>query len=159
MHKRGVLHVFLFVSFFSVGAVGLGGAVLCDDLIRYYQNQCLVRNAQDSLKRLESLNAEYDALLEQLENHPELLERIVPVTLGTEPNDPDTAYPHARAKELAIAREALIEQAEQDGAQPDVPTWLRRASDPPKRIALFIAGAGLILISLSCFTPRAIEEG
>ena len=82
----------------------------------------------------------------------------MPVTLGTEPNDPNTVYPKARAGELAIARKALVAQAEQEPAGPEIPIWLQRCSDPPKRIALFIAGAGLVLIALVCFTPGAAEE-
>ena len=158
MQRQGIFHLLFFVLFFSIGAVALGGAVLCDDFVQYCRNKCLLQEGQASLKRLESLNAEYDALLEELEKDPDLLQRIVPVTLGTEPNDPNTAYPKARAGELAIARKTLMAQAEQEPAAPAIPTWLQRCSDPPKRIALFIAGASLILISLVCFTPSAAEE-
>lgn len=158
MQRQGILHLFFFVVFFSVGAGALGGAVLCDDFIQYCRNKDLVRQSEGSLKRLESLNSEYDALLDELEKDPELLARIVPVTLGTEPNDPNTAYPKARASELAVARKALMDETGEESVGPAVPTWLQRCSDPPKRIALFIAGASLVLISLVCFTPGAIEE-
>jgi len=158
MHRQGILHLFFFVVFFSIGAMALGGAVLCDDFIQYCRNKGMVRDAEASLKRLESLNSEYDALLQELEKDPDLLKRIVPVTLGTEPNDPNTVYPKARASELAVARKALMEETGQEPLGPAIPTWLGRCSDPPKRIALFIAGASLILISLVCFTPGAAEE-
>jgi hypothetical protein len=155
---KGALQILFFAVFFSIGAASLGGAVLCDDLIQYCRSKHLVGEAQASIERLESLNAEYDALLEQLEKNPDVLKRIAPVTLGTEPNDPDTVRPRARASELAVARKALIQQSEQDSAGPEVPTWLQRVSDPPKRITLFIAGASLVLISLVCFTPSAADE-
>jgi len=158
MQRQGVFHLLFFVVFFSIGAVALGGAVLCDDFIQYCRNQSLLQERQASLKRLESLNAEYDALLQELEKDPDLLQRIVPVTMGTEPNDPNTVYPKARAGELAIARKALVAEAGREPAAPAIPTWLQRCSDPPKRIALFIAGASLVLISLVCFTPGAAEE-
>jgi len=158
MQRQGILHLLFFVVFFSIGAVALGGAVLCDDFIQYCRDKSLLQEGQTSLKRLESLNAEYDALLQELEKDPDLLQRIVPVTLGTEPNDPDTVYPKARAGELAIARKALMAEAEKEPAAATIPTWLQRCSDPPKRIALFIAGASLVLISLVCFTPGAAEE-
>jgi hypothetical protein len=122
------------------------------------RNKGLLQEAQTSLKQLKSLNTEYDALLQELEKDPDLLQRIVPVTLGTEPNDPNTVYPKARAGELAIARKALVAEAEQEPDTPAIPVWLQRCSDPPKRIALFIAGAGLVLIALVCFTPGAAEE-
>ena len=158
MHRQGILHLLFFAIFFSVGAVALGGAVLCDDLIQYWRNKYLVHEAEVSIRRLESLNTEYDGLLDQLEKDPGLLKRIVPVMLGTEPNDPNTAYPKARASELAVARKALVAEVGQEPAGPAVPTWLQRCSEPRKRIALFLAGAALILISLVCFTPGSAKE-
>ena len=157
MQRQGILHLLLFVVFFSVGAAALGAAVLCDDFIQYCRNRSLLQEAEASVKQLESLNAEYDALLQELEKDPNLLQRIVPVTLGTEPNDPNTAYPRARAGELAIARKAMLAEAEEEPPAPTIPLWLQRCSDPPKRITLFIAGASLILISLVCFTTAAEE--
>jgi len=158
MQRQGILHLLFFLVFFSVGAAALGGAVLCDDFIQSCRNKELLGQAEASIKRLESLNAEYDALLDGLEKNPQLLERIVPVTLGTEPNDPNTVYPRARAAELAVARKALMAEVKKEPAGPPVPVWLQRCSDPPKRITLFIAGASLILISLVCFTPGAAED-
>ena len=158
MQGHGILRFLIFVVFFSSGAAALGGAVLCDDFIRYCRNKQLVQQAELSIRRLQSLNAEYDVLIEQLESNPDLLKRIAPVMLGTEPNDPNTIYPKARAKELAVARKAVTDQANEDPAEAPIPKWLRRCSDPPKRIILFIAGASLILISMVCFTSGAEEE-
>ncbi len=158
MQRYSILRFLVFVVFFSTGAVALGGAVLCDDLIKYCQNRQTVKQAQQSVHRLESLNAEYDVLLEQLGSNPDLLQRIAPVTLGTEPNDPNTVYPRAKARDLAIARKAVMDQADEEPADATIPTWLLRCSDPPKRIILFIAGASLILIAMVCFSSDAVEE-
>jgi hypothetical protein len=154
MLRQSILHLFFFVIFFSIGALSLGVAVLCDDFVQYCRDKHLVKQAELSVQRLKALNADYDGLLEQLEQNPDLLKRIAPVTLGTEPTDPCAIYPKARAEELAVARKALVEQADQQPAQTPIPAWLQRCSEPTKRIALFIAGAGLILISLVCFTPE-----
>lgn len=159
MLKQGILHLFFFAMFFSIGAAALGAAVLCDDFIQYCRNKYLVKEAELSLKRLESLNAEYDALLEQLERDPNLLKRIAPLTLGRQPTDPNTAYPKARAQELAVARKALMEQSDEEKAELSIPTWLRRCSEPAKRILLFISGASLIVISLICFTTPSASKG
>ncbi|MBN1361344.1 MAG: hypothetical protein JW993_12160 [Sedimentisphaerales bacterium] len=153
--SQAILHFLLFVLFFSAGAVALGDAVLSDDLIRYCRNKQLLGEAQRTIERLESLNREYDALLAQLESDPNLLRRIAPATLGTEPADPCAIYPRAKARELAVARKALLEQAGQESAQVAVPKWLERCSEPRRKIALFIAGAGLVLISLVFFTSDA----
>ena len=154
MQSQGVIHFFFFLVFFSIGAAALGGAVLCDDLILYCQNRQLVKEVERSLERLDSLNGEYDALLAQLENDPNLLKRIAPVTLGTEPEDPNAIYPKARARELALARKALVEQAGEAPAEEAVPRWLQRCSEPSRKLGLFVAGAGLVLISLVFFTPK-----
>jgi hypothetical protein len=155
MQSQKVVHFLLFVIFFSVGAGALGAAALCDDLILYWRNQQLVREANLSLDRLRSLNAEYDALLKELEDDPDLLKRIAPATLGTQPEDPNAVYPKARVQELAVARRALMDEAGQQSEEAAIPQWLQRASEPRRRMALFLAGAGLVLISLVFFTPKA----
>jgi hypothetical protein len=158
MLRQGIFHLFFFVVFFSIGAVALGVAVLCDDFVRYCRDKHLVKEAELSVQHLKSLNADYDGLLEQLENNPDLLKRIAPVTLGTEPDDPNAIYPKARAQELAVAHKALVRQPDPEQADAPLPGWLQRCSAPTKRIILFIAGAGLILISLVCFTPEEKED-
>ena len=158
MTWKGFLHPLFFVTFFSIGAAALGGAVLCDDLIHYCRNRHLVKEAKLSLRRLESLNIEYDALLERLESDPNLLKRIAPVTLGTQREDPNAIYPRARAQELAVARKALIDKTQDEAAGAFIPRWLDRCSDPTKRIILFIAGAGLVVISLVCFAPDSADD-
>lgn len=154
MQSQSILHFLFFVVFFSVGAAALGGAVLCDDLVVYCRNRQIVKEAEQSLERLDALNSEYDALLDQLEKDPNLLKRIAPATLGTAPEDPNAVYPKAKARELAIARKALLDQAGQDAPVAAVPPWLERCSEPSRKLGLFVAGAGLVLISLVFFIPK-----
>jgi len=154
MQSQSILHFLFFVVFFSVGAAALGGAVLCDDLILYCRNRRLISTAELSLDRLDSLNQEYDALLEELEKDPNLLKRLAPATLGTEPGDPNAIYPKAKARELALARKALFDLSGPDELPEAVPVWLERCSEPQRKLGLFVAGAGLVLISLVFFTPK-----
>jgi hypothetical protein len=154
MLGQKIVHFLLFVIFFSVGAGALGAAALCDDLIVHWRNEQLVKEAQLALERLRSLNEEYDALIKELQDDPNLLRRIAPATLGTLPEDPNAVYPRARARELAMARRALIDRAERESNEAVLPEWLERCSEPRRRIALFLAGAGLVLISLVFFTPK-----
>ncbi len=158
MERHGILRFLVFVIFFSSGAAALGGAVLCDDFIQYCRNQHLIKQAELSIHKLESLNAEYDALLEQLEGgNPDLMKRIAPVTLGTRIEDPNTVYPKARVRELAIARKTLG-SGDKEPMEATIPVWLQRCSDPAKRIILFISGASLVLISMVCFTSGQDED-
>jgi hypothetical protein len=154
MQGRKFIQAVLFFLFFGIGAASLSSSILCDDLIRYYQNKQLLRTAQDSLSRLESLNTDYDVLLKRLEEDPNLVvERLAPATFGTESEDPNTVYPRATSQQLAAARKALMEESNREPAEVEMPHWLRRCSEPRNRILLFISGVVLVLISFVCFRP------
>jgi len=145
--------VFLFVVFFSIGAAALSGSILCADLLQYYHNKGLLKAEEELSTRLKSLNADYDALLQQLRDDPNLIERIALVTLGKEADDANTIYPKATAEQLAAARKALTEETSSKPAETTLPLWLTRCREPRRRTMLFFAGAGLILISFICFGP------
>jgi hypothetical protein len=59
MLRQGIFHLFFFAVFFSIGALSLGVAVLCDDFVQYGHNKHLVKQAESSVERL-PLNADYD---------------------------------------------------------------------------------------------------
>lgn len=146
--------------FFSIGVAVLSGSILCDDLIRYFHNKYLLKAAEKSLNRLESLNADYDALLEQLEKDPNLLKRIVPATLGVESADANAVYPKVAAEQLAAARKVLLEDISEKASEPVVPEWLTRCNEFHRRIMLFFAGAFLVVISFICFgsTKKSAQD-
>ncbi len=151
MQGQNVIRTLLFVVFFSIGAAAMGGSVLCDDLVRHYRNKHFLRQAERLTQRLDSLNADYYALLRQLEDDPNLIKRIAPATIGADQNEPNTVYPRATAQELAAAKKALAEMAEQEPNEPVLPAWLARCSEPRLKTYLFISGAALILVSFVCF--------
>jgi len=155
MQGRKVIQTVLFFLFFSIGAASLSSSVLCDDLIQYYRNKQLLRTAQESLERLESLNTDYDILLKRLKEDPNLIiERLAPATFGTVSEDPNTVYPRAKSRQLAAARKALMEESSRESAEIEMPQWLRRSSEMRNRILLFISGVVLVLISFVCFRPQ-----
>ncbi len=145
------MRTLLFIVFFSIGAAALSVSIFFDDLLRYYHNRQLLKITETSLTRLESLNADYDALLQQLGKDPNFIERIAPATLGTEPADANAIYPKATPEQLAAARQVLTEETSQQYAKPEIPDWITRCSKPRRRIILFLAGAFLILISFVWF--------
>jgi hypothetical protein len=151
--RNTILRMLLFVVFFSIGAAVLSGSILCDDLLRYYHSRQALKAAEVTLNRLKSLNVDYDVLLEQLRKDPDLVKRIAPATLGTEPVGANTIYPKATAEQLAAARKALTEDPNHKLAESEMPEWIIRCSKPPQRIMLFLAGAFLILISFIWFGP------
>jgi hypothetical protein len=151
MQRQTILHTLLFVIFFSIGASVLSVSVLSRELLQYYQNRKLLGQAQVSVSRLETLNADYDALLQRLQNEPNMLRRIAPATLGTKPAEEDTIYPKATVEQLVAAKKVLTEDLNQQTGTPGVPGWIVRCNEPPRRFVLFVAGAFLIIISLVLF--------
>jgi hypothetical protein len=149
----GFLRVIFFMLFFSVGAAALSSSILVDDLVSFYKNNQLLREAETSEDKLKTLNEDYDALLSYMKEDCNYLERIALVTVGIEPNDKDTAYPKVTAEQLAAAKEALTKDKSLDAFEPALPDWLERCRDPRRRILLFFTGAVLILVSFSCFGP------
>jgi hypothetical protein len=156
MQGRTVFQVVLFFLFFSIGAASLSSSVLCDDLVQYYRNKQFLNEAQESLKRLESLNTDYDALLERLKEDPNLIvDRLAPATFGSKSDDPNIVYPRATSQQLVAARQALMDESSRKPAEVEMPQWLRRCREPRNRILLFTSGVVLVLISFVCFRPMS----
>ena len=153
LRRQNIIRAILFVVFFSIGAATLSGSILFADLLRYYNNRELLKAEKELSNRLRSLNDDYDALLEQLKNDPNIIKRIANATLGNDDNDANTIYPKATAEQLAAARKALTEETSTEPADSTLPQWLTRCGESRRRMILFFAGAGLILISFICFGP------
>jgi hypothetical protein len=159
MQRQNIIRTLLFAVFFSVGAAALGVSILVDDLLQYYHNKQLLKTAQKNLQRLESLNIDYDALLQRLKTDTSFVKHIAPAVVGSKPADTNAIYPKATAEQLAAAEALLSEDLARQGTQPTVPKWLGRCSDPSRRAILFFAGASLILISFVSFNPVKKEAG
>jgi hypothetical protein len=153
MQKQNIIRTLLFAVFFSAGAATLGVSILVDDLLQYYHNRQLLEAAQKNLKHLESLNIDYDALLQRLKTDASFVKHIAPAVVGSNPADTNAIYPKATAEQLEAAQELLSEDLARHGTQPTVPKWLGRCSSPWRRTTLFFAGASLILISFVSFNP------
>lgn len=141
---------------FSFGAAGLGLAVLADEFITTYHSRASLEQSEQSLAELERLIEDYEALTERMAEDPNLMRRVAAATLGSDPNDPNTAYPRARAQELEAARQAVedIEQQQENS----LPHWLERISEPRRRAALFLSGTFLILLSFMLFARKARSD-
>ena len=153
MRRQNITRTFWFVVFFSIGAAALSGSVLCDEMLQYYKNKQLLTDAEDSLNRLKSLNTDYEALLRQLKEDPNFVKRIAPAALGTEPSEEETVYPKVTPEQLAAARKALAKDVNSQGAEPTLPGWLIRCNNSRHRVALFLSGGFLIIISFVWFGP------
>ena len=116
----------LFAVFFSAGATSLSVAILSAELVAYFTGEQILHKAEKSLERLESLNDDYEVLLEQLDRDPNALERIAPATLGIAPTDSNVVHPKVTAQNLAAARGALSQYPPQSPPAPEIPNCLTR---------------------------------
>lgn len=148
---QSFVRFFLFCTFFAIGLFGLGLSILFDDLVSYYQGREALRLVEVTNEKLRSLNEDYDVLLEQLREDPNLLERAARVTFGAGGDSSDVVYPKAREEELAAARAALLEDSEKSSNKAVLPEWLERFKEPRRRAALFLASSVLILIAFVFF--------
>ena len=103
---------------------------------------------------LKELISDYEAVLVRIGNDPFIDKRIAPAVLGFEPDsDANTIYPKVTAEELNAARRALAKDSSDKSSESAIPDRLARCSEPRRRIALFLSGVFLILISFVCFNP------
>jgi hypothetical protein len=151
MRRQNILRTLLFVVFFSIGAAAMYISVICDELVEHYHKRQLLKAGQRCIARLKSLETDYDALLQQLEEDPDFIERLGSAVFGTGQEDKDTIYPIVTPEQLDAARRALTEDSSQPLPEPMIPGWLTRCREPRRRIMLFLSGAFLILISFVWF--------
>jgi hypothetical protein len=154
MKKQNVQQILLFAIFFAIGTAAVSISFLGGELQRYQQGKELLKKNEIFLKRLEQINTDYDVLLKQLREDPDTVKRLAPATLGIEPaDDKKAAYPKAELEQLAAARKALMDTAGREDKISQEQNWITRCSKWPARIILFLAGSGLIIISLVYFGP------
>lgn len=150
----------MFIVFFSIGTAALAVSILCNDLLTFYRNRQLLKEAEESLKHLESLNNDYDVLLASIRDDPNFIRRAAFATLGTRPEGENTLYPKAAPQQRAAARDVLLDTRDLSADRQDMlhasrpydsQDWIIRVSQPFRRIVLFLAGAFLVLISFIWF--------
>ena len=143
----------LFIVFFTVGAAALCGAILSRELMKYFENTQLLEESTASVEKLESLISDYEELLKQRQDDPNLIKRIIAVTMGGEVNEPNTVYPKLTASELQAAKITLAKQQKETKKKKTIPEFIVRCNEPRRRIGLFLAGASLVMTSFICFGP------
>lgn len=151
MKKQNVIRTILFVTFFGIGFSCLSLSILANELLALHNKKVRLRSERQYSQKLKSLSDDYEAVLNQLEQDPQMIERIAPVTLGTEPSDANAVYPKASAERLAVAEKVLSEEQSGQLAESQIGFYLNRCSSGPKQTVLFLSGAFLVMISFSCF--------
>ena len=155
MNRETISRLIIFFIFFAAGISAMMGSLLLNDIYNYYHNKNLIAEAQRNVEKLKTLNDDYDDLLRQLRSDEHLGRRLASATLGLEPKEQGVAYPHETLQQLAAAKQALVEESEeQSSGEPALPVWLERCKSPSRRLGVFIAGAFLLVISFTYFGPQ-----
>jgi hypothetical protein len=152
----------LFVVFFTAGVAAVSLSVLAREIGTLYRDKAILHKIEESNKNLQSLDKQYAFQLDQIKKNPAILARLRVLNLGEEPQDPQTAYPPAKSDQLIQAARNILSQKEvkKKDEPPLVPAWVIRACQTRSRIALFMAGAALIIISMMFFgnTPDPTDN-
>jgi|GEM_PF-1399063 len=153
MSGKTILNAVFFVIFFTVGIAAVALSILALEIGTMYRDEVILQRLEASNKRLQALDQQYAYQLEEIKRNPAVLARLRVLNLGEEPQDPETAYPPARSSELIQAARNILTQKEvKDKDEPPlIPFWLLRACRPRSRVALFLAGTALIVISMTFF--------
>jgi hypothetical protein len=153
-----ILRFILFCVFFSVGASAIVLAILAGELQQLYDGRAVLQSQQAGNDKIAILIDDYDGQIKFINQDPNVLKRLERSTFGTKPVAEDTAFPMASDEGLETARKALLEEMDTKRGSP-TPEWLERSLQPKFRQSLFVAGAGLVLITFIFFgTPAKITK-
>ena len=147
-----------FCLFVGAGLAALTVSILANELLELYQYRVELQKNEEVNRRLQKLSAEYQAIIEQIENDPNILARLAGVGLGTEPDSIDTAYPQVPEHTRLTAEKILLEQRQSGTDEPAPPPWLLRCNEPLARTIMFLCSAGLIIVSFICFGTKKPDE-
>ena len=145
----------LFGVFFCVGIGSMAGAILAGEILDYYEGRIEIYRIEHANEAIRQLDEKTVRLIEQIEDDPEILGRLVPIKTGQDVNEPGAIMPKVSEAELENAMQALREiKAQQGDVEPVVPGWVMRINGQISRYIILIAGAALVLVSFSCFNIR-----
>jgi len=154
-----IVRAVLFMIFFAVGLAAFTISMLADELLEQYIAGARLKRIEKRAAKIETLIADYDAVLQQLETNPNITDRLARVTSGTEHENDQTAYPKVTKERLQAAKKVLSKSLPKEKDQQIAPDWVMRCCRPAPRAILFLAGAGLIIISFTCFGTRTSTAG
>ncbi len=146
-----ILRYIFFCIFFAAGASAIALSILADEIVQNYQGVEQLNLTEKNTIRLEELLKAYDLQIEQVQNNPEVLERIRRKVLGDENEDPDAADIIATLEELRFAEEALAPSPNSNNTSSRLRIYAERSTEKHVKQGLFLSGAGLILIAFTFF--------
>ncbi len=154
MNADSTIKNILFVVFFGAGICSVFFSILCDEILNYYQIKISREQTAATIEEIVEMDRQTSELVKDIEENPEIVERLGPLKFGTEPNHPNAIEIHLRESELREVQEIIEQKRLTNQSQTEIPLLVKRCVDPTIRQILFFAGSGLILVSFSCFRVK-----
>jgi hypothetical protein len=156
------IRAILFCIFLGVGLGAIAFSIVVGEINDYYTSRDALVKLEADNERLKKLSAEYDLQLEQASTDPKILERLKRVTLGEQPESEDTVYPKASRQDIAAAEAVILAGRQTDHPDDPFRRIVDRCIQEKIRQSLFVAGAGLVLLTFLFFgakrRPRKLKD-
>jgi hypothetical protein len=143
----------VFCVFFAAGAGAIALSFLVgSEMTPYFRSRAALDKTLKDNEKMQSLISQYQDQITLIEREPNVLSRLQDAALGRVPEQhADVVYPSGYNPQLAAATKQTLEEAEPTDPNAGTPAWVGRCAHPKMRSALFMSGAGLILITFMLF--------
>ena len=151
MQKESFLRILLFIIFSCLGIAAIGLSMLATEWLDLYTINSKLHKVEQTNRKIEVLNRDHQSLIDRINNDPNMLKRLDTIVLGTASAEANIPVPNITEQQLQKAKAVLAEIDSEKQPETGPPRWLQRCGQSRYRLILFIAGAGLILVSFTCF--------
>lgn len=158
MQKGSFLRVLLFIIFSCLGIAAISLSMLAQEWVDLYTINSKLHKVEQMNRKIEVLNQDHQTLIDKIHNDPNMLKRLDTIVLGTAPAEVNIPVPDITEQQLQKVKAVLAEIDSEEQSDITPPCWLQRCGKSRSRLILFIAGAGLILVSFSCFGKVKIKS-
>ncbi len=128
------------------------------ELTTYYYNRAVLAQIEAQNEKIQDLTEQYAAQVKLIESDPNILQRFSATTFGHKPLTDETAFPEASGNVLRDETEQILRRDEASGPVEPTPEWLAHILQPKIRLALFLTGCGLVLITFIFFGSGLPKE-
>ena len=151
MRQDSFMRALFFIIFSCIGIMAVSLSMLSPEWLDLYMIKSKLYQVEQTNLKIEALNRDHQELIDKIHSNPDILKRIDKVVFGIDPNDSNNvAVPTITSQQLQKVKAVLAETAPQKH-EIIPPRWLQRCGNDRERLILFIAGAGLIIVSFACF--------
>jgi hypothetical protein len=147
------LRYIIFCIFFAAGTGSIDLSFkIQPGMTNYFQSVALLDKMVKDNEKIQSLIDQYNAQNALIEKEPNVLARLQQIALGqTPPPQEGIISPSDYNLQLAALAKQVLDENPPSDPNEFTPLWARRCVDVRYRSALFLSGAGLLLITFMFF--------